>query len=116
MSLHIRVTDLAQRVAELRAADAQADPVLLDVREAGELAIARIQVPGARLLHIPLHTLPARLSELNRQQPIFTLCHHGMRSLQAALFLRQQGFDAATNIADGIDAWSLQVDPQVPRY
>jgi len=95
---------------------APAEPVLLDVREAWELATARLELPGTRLLHIPMMTLPARLHELDRTQPILALCHHGARSMQCVAFLAQQGFDDVYNIAGGIDAWSREVDPGVPRY
>ena len=91
-------------------------PVLLDVREAWERQTARFDLPGARSLHIPMGTLPARLHELDRQQPILVLCHHGARSLQCVTFLRRQGFEAAYNVAGGIDAWSREVDGSVPHY
>lgn len=107
----LRVQDLAAFAA------AQArPPLLLDVREAWELQAARLELPGTELRHIPMHTLPARLHELDRTQPILALCHHGARSLQCVAFLQRQGFDAVYNIAGGIDAWSREVDPAVPRY
>lgn len=109
----LQVQDLA---AFVQAQSAAAAPVLLDVREAWELQTARLDLPGARLLHIPMHTLPARLHELDRAQPILALCHHGARSLHCVAFLRQQGFEAVYNIAGGIDAWSCEVDASVPRY
>jgi rhodanese-related sulfurtransferase len=95
--------------ARLDAGDA---PVVLDVREAEELAIARL--PFA--LHIPMHDVPARLSELDPEQEIVVVCHHGMRSAHVAGFLEQQGFTRVRNLAGGIDAWSLFVDPDLPRY
>ncbi len=91
-------------------------PVLLDVRETWELQTARFDLPGARSLHIPMGTLPARLHELDRLQPILVLCHHGARSQQCVTFLQRQGFEAAYNVAGGIDAWSREVDGSVPRY
>lgn len=103
-------------LADLVASLAPAEPVLLDVREAWELATARLELPGTRLLHIPMMTLPARLHELDRGQPILALCHHGARSLQCVAFLAQQGYEAVYNIAGGIDAWSREVDADVPRY
>lgn len=108
----LQVQDLAAFVAS-KAAD---QPVLLDVREAWELQTARLDLPGARTLHIPMSTLPARLHELDRAQPILGLCHHGARSQQCVAFLQAQGFDAVYNVAGGIDAWSREVDPSVPRY
>jgi rhodanese-related sulfurtransferase len=74
-------------VADFLARHAGADPVLLDVREPWELATARLDLPGARLVHIPMQQLPARLGELDAAQPILALCHHGMRSLQCVAFL-----------------------------
>jgi len=87
---------------------------LLDCREPHEVATARI--PGS--LHIPMREIPNRLAELQPQQAgrIVTHCHHGGRSLRVTQFLRQQGFTQAQNLAGGIDAWSLEIDPSVPRY
>ncbi|SER11795.1 Rhodanese-related sulfurtransferase [Solimonas aquatica] len=86
--------------------------VLLDVRGADEREFASVQ-PS---LHIPLHEIAQRLGELNPQQAIAVLCHHGMRSEMAARFLDKNGFADVANVAGGIDAWSAQVDPSVPRY
>ena len=88
--------------------------LLLDVRTPEELEIARIE--GARLL--PLGELEARLSELSdwRARPIVVHCHHGRRSLRACEILRAAGFQDVTNLAGGIEAWSLTVDASVPRY
>lgn len=92
----------------------QAEPeaVLLDVREPWEFDRARL--PGARLL--PLGALPGRLDELPRDRPLIVYCHHGLRSALAVRFLEQNGFDPVFNLTGGIDAWSLEVDPAVPRY
>jgi len=105
-----------QQVAAFVAAQAPAEVVLLDVREAWELQTARLDLPGARTMHIPMGTLPARLHELHRDQAILCLCHHGARSHQCVAFLQRHGFEAAYNIAGGIDAWSRTVDATVPRY
>lgn len=104
------------QLAEFVAGQVGKPPVLLDVREAWELQTARLDLPGATTLHIPMHTLPARLHELDRTQPILGLCHHGARSWQCVAFLQQQGFEAVYNVAGGIDAWSREVDATVPRY
>jgi adenylyltransferase/sulfurtransferase len=85
---------------------------LLDVRLEHELLLARL--PGA--LWIPLHEMPRRLGEIPRDRPVYALCHGGQRSAAATVLLRDQGFAAARNIAGGIDAWSREVDPSVPRY
>ena len=86
--------------------------VLLDVREPFEFEVARIE--GANL--IPLGQLPGRLAELDREKEILVMCHSGMRSQQAAEFLRAAGFPRVANVAGGIDAWSQEIDPDVPRY
>jgi rhodanese-related sulfurtransferase len=88
-------------------------PVLLDVREPWEFDTAHI--PGATL--IPMQEIPARaFNELDEDAPILVLCHHGARSLSVAAWLRNQGFAQAQSIAGGIDAWSRQIDPAIPRY
>lgn len=99
----------------LQAESARA-PVLLDVREPWEIALASIRVPEAPTLCIPMQQIPARLGELDPARPIVCVCHHGMRSAQVAAFLLRHGFDDVINLAGGIDAWSAQVDPAVPRY
>ena len=71
---------------------------------------------SARLTHIPMHLIPQRLAELNRDDEIVAICHHGGRSMQVASFLKGRGFAHVANIAGGINAWSAEVDPTVPRY
>ena len=88
------------------------DLELLDVRQPVEHSIARIE--GARL--IPMNELPSRVGELDPSRAVVVHCHHGPRSLRAAQWLRAQGFERAASLAGGIDAWSVEVDPQVPRY
>ena len=87
-------------------------PFLLDVREPGEFQIARLQ--GSVL--VPLGDLVARQGELNRDAEIVVYCHQGVRSANATAYLRSVGFPLARNLVGGIDAWSLQIDPTVPRY
>ena len=94
-----------------------APPVVLDVRGPEEFAAARIE--GATL--IPLHELESRLDEVeelagDKSAPIVVHCHHGVRSMRAALLLRAHGFAGAKSMAGGIDLWSADVDPSVPRY
>ena len=91
-------------------------PLLLDVREPAEWQAASVRLAGAELLQLPMHAIPARLAELDPERPVAVLCHHGGRSMQVAMFLAQHGFERVANVAGGIDAWSLQVDPSVPRY
>ena len=90
--------------------------LVLDVREAWEVQTASVKANGFELQCMPMHTIPARLNELSREQPIACLCHHGGRSMQVAAFLAQQGFSHVANIAGGIHAWSAQVDRTVPTY
>jgi len=93
--------------------------LLLDVREAWELDLAKLTLPDAAMRHLPLSELarePGRIAELDPAQPLVCVCHHGVRSAQVAAFLQRQGFAAVYNLAGGIDAWSLQVDGGVPRY
>ena len=87
-------------------------PLLLDVREPSEHALCRIA--GSRL--IPMNSIPGRLAELPMDVPILVHCHHGGRSLKVTQFLRAKGYARVSNVKGGIEAWSLQVDPQVPRY
>jgi rhodanese-related sulfurtransferase len=84
---------------------------LVDVRTPQECDIAAI--PGARLLDQSHHDA---LLRLDRDTPLVFQCHHGIRSQQAAEYFRQQGFTNLSNLSGGIDAWSLLVDPSVPRY
>ena len=85
---------------------------LIDVREPFEYEIARID--GAKL--IPLGEIAERLVELEREQPIIVHCHSGKRSAQAVRLLQQRGFAKVYNLEGGIDAWSEQIDPNVPQY
>jgi rhodanese-related sulfurtransferase len=91
-------------------------PMLLDVREPWEFALAPIHVGGLRTVHIPMGEVTGRLAELDASQPVVCICHHGMRSAQVVAFLERQGFDSAYNLAGGCEAWSQQVDASVARY
>lgn len=92
--------------------------VLVDVRTAPEVEVASI--PGA--LHLPLDQFEARFDEVqsaieeNPGAPVAFLCHHGVRSMRAALAARAMGVEGALSIAGGIDVWSQAVDASVPRY
>ncbi|MEL6869295.1 MAG: rhodanese-like domain-containing protein [Pseudomonadota bacterium] len=85
---------------------------LLDVREGWELDI--VSLPQA--VHIPLGQLADRLNELNPAAPVAALCHGGVRSAQAAMLLNVNGFTSIYNVTGGIDRWSAEVDPSLPRY
>ena len=113
MIAQIRPVNLS---AWLEAARAHGEPVVLDVREPHELQLASVAENGFQLLTIPMGVIPPRLSELNPEQPIACLCHHGGRSMQVAHFLASRGFRHVANIAGGINAWSAEVDPSIPRY
>jgi rhodanese-related sulfurtransferase len=100
-------------VAELkRRRDAGDDLVLLDVREPDEIATASI--PWA--VTIPMGEIPERFGELPLDKPIVVMCHAGGRSARVTQFLEANGYDNVENLAGGIDAWSEQIDPNVPRY
>lgn len=88
---------------------------IIDVREPEEHAIARLS--GAEL--IPMQSVPAQLQRLEGladEQPLAILCHHGVRSLQVAVWLRRNGIEDCYSIAGGIDRWSREVDANIPRY
>lgn len=84
---------------------------LVDVRTGQERAIAAID--GSRLLDQAYHDA---LLERDRDAPIAFMCHHGIRSRQAAEYFHRHGFTNLYNLSGGIDAWSTLVDPAVPRY
>ena len=96
------------------ALDAGGQIVLIDCREADEYATAKIE--DAKL--IPMSEIQQRLAELepHRAQRVVIHCHHGGRSLRVANWLRGQGYSQAQSMAGGIDQWSQDIDPSVPRY
>ena len=102
----VTVTELRDRRAE------KEDLVLLDVREPFEVEYASLP----KSLTIPMGEIPGRLEEIPNDRPVLVLCHHGIRSQQVAHWLHSQGYDRVENVSGGIDAWSLDVDPEVPRY
>lgn len=87
-------------------------PVLLDVREQNEFDFAHIA--GSQL--IPLNQIPQRMNEIDTNVDCVVICHHGMRSQQAAAFLVHSGFSNIYNLSGGIDAWSVECDNTVSRY
>ena len=104
----------AQLADWLQAAGAQA--VVLDVREPWELQTASVRADGFTLVAMPMGEVTQRVGELDPDTPVACLCHHGARSQRVAMFLAQRGFARVANIAGGIDAWSAEQDPGVPRY
>jgi rhodanese-related sulfurtransferase len=86
---------------------------LIDVREPWEHATA--DIAGSVL--IPMSEFPSRAhQELDPDDRLLILCHHGARSLSVTNWLRQQGYESAQSVAGGIEAWSREIDPTVPRY
>ena len=107
MPLEITPRELAQQIEN-------GQPIrLIDVRQLWENQLA--QLPGSLL--IPLNDLPTRAPEVpSEPTAIVVYCHHGIRSLSAAAYLRRLGHVNVCSLAGGIDAWSCEVDPTVPRY
>jgi rhodanese-related sulfurtransferase len=87
-------------------------PLVLDVREAWELDVARIP----DVLHIPMSQIPGRMGELDANREIVVMCRSGGRSMQVAQHLARNGFQSVANLTGGILAWSRDVDPAVPAY
>jgi rhodanese-related sulfurtransferase len=86
---------------------------LIDVREPWEFATAHVD--GS--LPMPMGEVPARAhQELDPEERLVVLCHHGVRSMNVTVWLRNQGFGQAQSVRGGIDAWSAEVDPAVVRY
>ena len=89
-------------------------PTVIDCRESSEVAVAAI----AGTIHVPMGDTKSRLPELEEYADdlVVVHCHHGVRSLQVVSFLRESGFESAVSLAGGIDRWSEEIDPNVPRY
>ncbi|MEP6535793.1 MAG: rhodanese-like domain-containing protein [Bryobacteraceae bacterium] len=107
---------LETTVADVKARLAGGESLqLIDVREPFEHQIASIA--GSEL--IPMNTVPVSLQQIEKKSDDGTLivfCHHGMRSLSVVNWLRQQGVSNCQSMSGGIDRWSTQIDPSVPRY
>ena len=111
MSLSLEITPAAAR----EQMTGERPSALIDVREPIEFATARVEPSEL----IPLNTLPGQLEhirELASERPVLLLCHHGVRSMQAAMWLQAQGVKNCLSVAGGIDRWSAEVDASVPRY
>ena len=92
---------------------AEGNAKLIDVRETWEYSTAHVD--GSTL--IPMGEFAARAhQELDPEDHLLILCHHGARSLSVTNWLRQQGYEKAQSVAGGINSWSASVDPTVPRY
>lgn len=105
---HLNATELAAWLADSN----REPPLLLDVREPWEYETCHIA--GSTL--ITMQTIPARQEELDPQQAVVCICHHGARSMQVAAFLERAGFEQVINLTGGIHAWALQVDSTMPTY
>jgi rhodanese-related sulfurtransferase len=86
--------------------------LIVDVREPWEHELCRIE--GAKL--IPMGSIPANLQALDVDEDVVCYCHHGMRSMDVAVWLRGQGVQRAKSLAGGIERWSLEIDARVARY
>jgi rhodanese-related sulfurtransferase len=109
--------EVTPRQVQARITSAPESALLLDCRRPDEWD--RNRLPGA--VHIPMQETDRRADELEdaergRNHPIIVYCHHGVRSLRVAATLRAMGFSDVKSMAGGIDAWSMGVDPTVPRY
>lgn len=87
-------------------------PLVLDVREGWELGICVLP----DVTHIPMGQIPARVDELDPDQEIVVVCHHGVRSLRVAYFLQSRGFKKLYNLQGGMDAWAREIDPAMHKY
>lgn len=92
--------------------DAGNTPDLLDVRETWEYEICHIDDS----INISMSEVPTRISEINPEQDIVVICHHGVRSMQVASYLKAQGYTNVSNLAGGIDAWARTVEPVMTQY
>ena len=102
----------AHQLAEWLADENQPKPLLLDVREPWEFEMCCL----AGSQHIPMHLVPIRCEELNRDQEIVVICHHGGRSMQVAMFLEGKGYADVHNLSGGVEAWAKEVDSTMRRY
>jgi rhodanese-related sulfurtransferase len=107
--LEISIAVAGQKLAD------DSKTILVDVREPEEYALAHID--GSLL--IPMQSVPAELQKLEGladEGDLLILCHHGVRSLQVAAWLQARGIENVASITGGIDRWSTEVDPSIPRY
>jgi rhodanese-related sulfurtransferase len=90
--------------------------VLLDVREEWEVALASINLSGIEQRFVPMNQIPQAMQQWPRDQTTVCVCHHGVRSAQVGRYLEACGWTDVFNLSGGVDAWSVLVDPSVPRY
>lgn len=101
-----------QELAEWLADTSRLAPLLLDVREPWEFELCHL--PGSR--HLPLRLLPERLNELPPAGDVVVICHHGVRSSQAGIFLERSGLGPIHNLSGGVDGWAAAIDFHMRRY
>ena len=116
MIAQVRPADFAAWLASVAQSHRLDPPLVLDVREPYELGWAQLGPSSFSVIAIPMGQVPERLAELDPDQAIACLCHHGIRSMQVARFLASNGFGHVVNIDGGIDAWSVEVDSAIARY
>lgn len=102
----------AHQLSEWLADPGRERPVLLDVRESWEYELCHLD--GST--HVPMQAVAARLGELEPDREVVVVCHHGVRSMQVAIFLESEGFSSVHNLKGGVDAWAQDVDPAMARY
>lgn len=107
----ISVTEL-KAILDARTGDGAESPVVLDVREPWELAIARL----AGTLDIPMNEIPDRLGDIPSNGRVIVMCRSGARSLRVANYLQQNGYAEVANLTGGILAWSAEIDSDLPQY
>ncbi len=88
------------------------DVVLIDVREEDEFNLCKIN--GS--INLPLRHLVQNLQKIEQEKPLVTICHHGVRSMQAAILLKEYGFNNVASLKGGLDNWATTVDLTMPRY
>jgi rhodanese-related sulfurtransferase len=101
------VTELQQRLQE-----PARNFVIIDVREPWEAEVCSL--PDA--IMIPMGQVPGRIDEIDRDQDVIVICHHGIRSQQIAYYLQNAGFENLFNLRGGIDAWAREIDPDMATY
>jgi rhodanese-related sulfurtransferase len=110
----IRAIDLRRRLEQSEVL------VILDVREDDERAFCSLPIPANAIhLHVPMGSIPSQFESIrdaSRSRPIVVYCHLGMRSMAVAQWLAGRGVQDVHNLEGGIDAWSTEVDPSLPRY
>ncbi len=92
--------------------DKEAPHFLLDIREPWELAVCKLDNHG----HIPMGQIPYSVDQLPRDKDLVIYCHHGVRSLKVMAWLRHNGFERATSLRGGVQAWADRIDPGMARY